>query len=70
MGPFFCLLLAGFLSGLFFDPEDGGSAFLPNISEILQDYITVHPARQQFFIVTTARTLNPTYSCFICENKK
>jgi hypothetical protein len=69
MGSFFCLFLAGFLFGLFFDPEDGGSAFLPNVCWFLHDYMTLHPARQ-FFIVTTVRMLNPTCSCFICKNKK
>jgi hypothetical protein len=31
------LLRAGLLFGLFFDPEDGASMFLPNIYEILSD---------------------------------
>jgi hypothetical protein len=55
-----CPLLAGFVFGLFFDPEVGGSVFLRNVCGLLQDYMALHPARQQFFIVTIARILNPT----------
>jgi hypothetical protein len=36
------LLHAGFLLGLFFDPEDGGDTFLRN------DYMALYPRRQNF----------------------
>jgi hypothetical protein len=32
------LLLADYLFGLLFDPEDGGSMFLQNVVELLLDY--------------------------------
>jgi hypothetical protein len=34
------------LRGLLFDPEDGGSAFLRNVTERLQDYTASHTRRQ------------------------
>jgi hypothetical protein len=46
---------AGFLLGLFFDPEDGGNIFLLNVSSLTTDYMTLHP-----------RTLHNQY----CENLK
>jgi hypothetical protein len=38
-------LLAGFLLGLLFDPEDGGSVFLQNVVVLLSDYIALYPRR-------------------------
>jgi hypothetical protein len=40
------LLLADYMLGLPFDPEDGGSRFLQNIGELVLDYSLM------FFIVT------------------
>jgi hypothetical protein len=37
------LLLACCLLYLLFDPEDGNSTFLLNISELLPDYTELHP---------------------------
>jgi hypothetical protein len=34
-----CLLLAGYMLGLVFNPEDGGTVFLQNISKLLPHYI-------------------------------
>jgi hypothetical protein len=34
---------AGFLCGLHFNPEDGGSVFLKNVSGLLPDYSLLHP---------------------------
>jgi hypothetical protein len=38
-----CLILAGYLLGSLFDPEDGGSTFLQSISELLPDYMAHVP---------------------------
>jgi hypothetical protein len=40
------LLRAGFLRGLFFDPEDGGDMFLRNVGSISMDYKASYPRRQ------------------------
>jgi hypothetical protein len=40
------LILAGYLLGLFLDPEDGGSTFLRNVSELLSNYTVLHPRRE------------------------
>jgi hypothetical protein len=43
---FACYLLhAGFLLGLFFDPEDGGRMFLQNIYQLSMHYKTFYPRR-------------------------
>jgi hypothetical protein len=45
---------AGRLLCLFFNPEDGDSAFLRNIGELLLDHMVSHSTSP--FIVTTVRT--------------
>jgi hypothetical protein len=40
------LIHAGFLLGLFFDPEDGGDMFLLNIGSLSIDYTALYPRRQ------------------------
>jgi hypothetical protein len=50
-------LLAGFLLGSLFDPEDGGSIFLPNI--VLSPNHTFLQYRKPF-VATTVRSSNPT----------
>jgi hypothetical protein len=41
------LILAGYLLGIFFDPEYGGSMLLQNFSGLLLlDYATLYPRRQ------------------------
>jgi hypothetical protein len=42
------LLIAGILHGLFFDPEDGGVMFLPNVGWLSPDYTAVYTRRQRF----------------------
>jgi hypothetical protein len=37
------LLLAGYLLGLFFDPEDGGSMFLQDVREFIPANTGLHP---------------------------
>jgi hypothetical protein len=39
------LLHAGFLLGLLFDPEDGGTIFLRNIGWLSVDYTALYPRR-------------------------
>jgi hypothetical protein len=36
---------AGFLLGLFFDPEDGGDIFLRNAGSLSTDYKGIYPRR-------------------------
>jgi hypothetical protein len=40
------VLLATYLPGFLFSPEDGGSMFLQNIGKLLPDYMALHPRRQ------------------------
>jgi hypothetical protein len=40
---FTTFFLAGFLLGLFFDPEDGSDIFFPKVSYILIGYTTLYP---------------------------
>jgi hypothetical protein len=40
--------LAGYLFGLLFDPEDGGSTFLQNTNELLPDFTVSYPRTQYF----------------------
>jgi hypothetical protein len=42
---FACLLRAGFLLGLLFNPENGGDIFLRNITFFRADYMAVYPRR-------------------------
>jgi hypothetical protein len=41
-------VFSGYLLGLRFEPEDGGSMFLQNIQELLSDYMALHPKRGMF----------------------
>jgi hypothetical protein len=43
--------LAGFLLGLFFDPEDGGDMFLRNVDSFSTDYTALHPRRYTLQLV-------------------
>jgi hypothetical protein len=36
---------AGFLLGLFFDPEDGSDMFLRNVGRLSTDYMALYPKR-------------------------
>jgi hypothetical protein len=49
------LLFACYLLGLLFDPEDGGSVFLQNVSELIPDYTVSHP-RTQYSALYSADT--------------
>jgi hypothetical protein len=40
-----CLIFAGYLFGLLFNPEDGGSMFFQNISELLLGYMVLQSRR-------------------------
>jgi hypothetical protein len=40
-----CLLYAGFLFGLFFDPEDGGNIFLAEVDRFSTDYTALYSRR-------------------------
>jgi hypothetical protein len=53
-------LYAGFLLGLFFDPEDVSNMFLQNIGLLSADYMLLHYRSQEHFITTAVRTNNPT----------
>jgi hypothetical protein len=44
----FYLHHAGFLFGLFFDPEDDGNIFLRNVDYHSTDYTSLHPRRINF----------------------
>jgi hypothetical protein len=44
------LFHAGFLLGLFFDPEDEGDVFLRNVGRLSTDYRTYNPALELFNI--------------------
>jgi hypothetical protein len=53
--PASCLLFVRYLLRLLFDPEEGGSTFLLNFSEVLSGYTASH-----LFLVTAVRTSDPT----------
>jgi hypothetical protein len=40
-----CLLLAGYVLGLLFDPEDGDSTFPRNVNQLLPDYTKSIPRK-------------------------
>jgi hypothetical protein len=42
-----CLLHAGFLLGLFFNPEDKGDISLRNVGCFSTDYTALYPTRQK-----------------------
>jgi hypothetical protein len=39
----YCLLHAGFLLGILFNPEDGGDMFFRNVGWLSTDYIAIYP---------------------------
>jgi hypothetical protein len=55
-----CQLLAGYLIGLFFGPENGGSTFLPKCWRIFTGLHGVTSQKIVLYIVTAERTSNPT----------
>jgi hypothetical protein len=48
--PSLCLLLAGFLLGLLFDPEGGDRLFLWNVGQLLHDHMMSHHRRWYFSV--------------------
>jgi hypothetical protein len=52
----YCQLLAGFMLGLLFDPEDGDTTFHQSVGGLLLDYTALHPRRYVLFIVTNVGT--------------
>jgi hypothetical protein len=42
------VLHAGFLLGLFFDPDKGGEVFLRNFGPLSTDYTALYPIRQNY----------------------
>jgi hypothetical protein len=55
-----CQLHAGFLLGLFFDPEDGGDTFMQNASLLSLDYMNVISQKTKLFVTTAVRTSAPS----------
>jgi hypothetical protein len=49
-----CVLHAGFLLGLLFNPEDGGDMFLPDVGWLSTDYTALYPRRQLFITLYIA----------------
>jgi hypothetical protein len=45
MSPACYLLQAGFLFGLFFDPEDGSDMFFQNFGWLSTEYMALYPRR-------------------------
>jgi hypothetical protein len=50
---------AGFLLGIFFDPEDGSDTFLRNVGCLSRDYTALY-SRRELCITTAVRASSPT----------
>jgi hypothetical protein len=47
-GGTYCLLYAGFLHGLLFNPEDEGDAFIRTVGSVSADYTALYPRRKKY----------------------
>jgi hypothetical protein len=41
-------MVSGFMLGLLFNPEDGGSTFLQNVGQLSTHYMVLHPKEWYF----------------------